>query len=315
MNVRHLETLVVLAEVRSFRLAAARLHTTQPAVSARIRALEQAFGTELIDRGGRRIALTPPGLEALRYARAITKLLDGMRKAVCATDTLQGVIRIGVIDTIIHSWLPRLIEHLRRCHPDVNFELTADTSLRLTELFRAGELDLVLLMGPLSLEGVRDIDLGAFPMAWVANPKVYRFDGPIDVDALAGYPILSYPQHSIPYRTIRRYFASARGLEPILNCSNSLASLVRLAADGIGIAAIPPVIIERELAEGVLAIVPVKETFPALAFTASFAEGPTAALPCAVARLAHEEATRFGCAKGARRALAPSPEAFGAVRR
>ena len=71
MNLKFLETLVCVAELQNFRQAAARLHTTQPAVSARIRALEDMLGIELIDRSGREIRLTPAGLEALRHARAI----------------------------------------------------------------------------------------------------------------------------------------------------------------------------------------------------------------------------------------------------
>ena len=227
MNLKFLETLVCVAELQNFRQAAARLHTTQPAVSARIRALEDMLGIELIDRSGGEIRLTPAGLEALRHARAIVELSAHMRQTLSSAETLQGILRIGVIDTIIHTWLPRLIERVRTSHPRVSFELTADTSLRLAEGVRSGEIDLALLMGPLEDDGVVNHDLGRFPMAWVANPRHFHFNGPVDVLRLAEHPILSYPRHSKPYRAIERFFGASLGRQPLLNCSNSLASLVR----------------------------------------------------------------------------------------
>ena len=311
MNLKFLETLVCVAELQNFRQAAARLHTTQPAVSARIRALEDMLGIELIDRSGREIRLTPAGLEALRHARAIVELSAHMRQTLSSAETLQGILRIGVIDTIIHTWLPRLIERVRTSHPRVSFELTADTSLRLAEGVRSGEIDLALLMGPLEDDGVVNHDLGRFPMAWVANPRHFHFNGPVDVLRLAEHPILSYPRHSKPYRAIERFFGASLGRQPLLNCSNSLASLVRLAIDGIGIAAIPPVVIEKEIATDRLAVVPVRQAFPSLAFTASYLDGQAAALPAAVAGFARDEAFRYSAEKGLDEAAGGSPHVAG----
>ncbi len=308
MNLRFLETLVYVAELRSFRQAAARLHTTQPAVSARIRALEGLLGVELVDRSGRDVRLTPAGVEAVRYARAIAQLNADMCQRLSSTQALQGLLRLGVIDTIIHSWLPRLIERLRTTYPQVGFELTADTSISLADQLRAGEIDLALLMGPVQEDGLVNLDLGGYPMAWVANPRRFAFDGPIDVAQLAAYPILSYPRHSQPYRIIERCFQASRGRQPLLNCSNSLASLVRLAVDGIGIAAIPPAVIETELAAGTLVRLPVRQAFPSLRFTACYADRPPAALPSTVARFAREEAARFSAEKGMDKALPPADD-------
>ena len=141
-------------------------------------------------------------------------------------------------------------------------------------------------------DGLVNLDLGGYPMAWVANPRRFAFDGPIDVAQLAAYPILSYPRHSQPYRIIERCFQASRGRQPLLNCSNSLASLVRLAVDGIGIAAIPPAVIETELAAGTLVRLPVRQ----------------AALPSTVARVAREEAARFSAEKGMDKALPPADD-------
>ena len=64
MNLRFIETFVLLAELRNFRMTAERLHTTQAAVSS-IASLEQEFGVRLFDRNQREVMLTSDGAKAL----------------------------------------------------------------------------------------------------------------------------------------------------------------------------------------------------------------------------------------------------------
>ena len=293
MNLKFLETLVWVAELKNLHQVAEQLHTTQPAISSRIKSLEQELGVKLIERGPKGVLLTAKGLEAVRYARDLVERSNSMRVRISDTQTLSAVIRMGVIGTIIHTWLPSLIERLRTDYPNVIFELESSTSLRIADALVSGELDVALLMGPLDEPDITNIDLGSFSMAWVANPRRFSFDGRLDVADLADLPILSYPRGSKPYRMIERYFAEADVRRPLLNCSNSLASIIRLAIDGIGIAAIPPATIAEELDEGRLAILPVRQVFPPLAFHGSYRSGRGDELPSLVARYAQEEARRF----------------------
>lgn len=297
MNTRFLETLVWVARLRNFHHVAERLHTSQPAISSRIQALEAELGVPLVDRSVRDVQLTPEGLETLRYAEAVVALVDEMRVRLSDPGSLQGSIRIGVIGSIIYAWLPQFIERLRTTYPNVIFELSADTTAHLARALKRGEIDLALLMGPIDDAGVENIDLGSFPMVWVANPRHFRFDRPIDVTELAAQPILSYPRDSQPYRMLERYFRSSRIRRPLINAS-SFASVVQLAVAGIGIAAIPPVTVLDELDRGRLAIVPVRQVFPPIAFTASYRLSPAAELARTVAEMARAEAEAFAVRLG-----------------
>src|SRR5256885_944731 len=80
MNLRFLETFVLLAELRNFRLTAERLYTTQAAVSSRIATLEQEFGVRLFDRGVREVTLTADGAKALVHAERMLRLMREMRE-------------------------------------------------------------------------------------------------------------------------------------------------------------------------------------------------------------------------------------------
>ena len=71
MNLRHLETLLAIAESGSFAAAAERVGVTQSAVSMQMQALEAALGTELFDRARRPPVLSEIGLTLLVHARAV----------------------------------------------------------------------------------------------------------------------------------------------------------------------------------------------------------------------------------------------------
>jgi DNA-binding transcriptional LysR family regulator len=293
MNLRFLETLVWLAELKNMHLVAERLHTTQPTISTRIRSLEEELGVTLVERGPKGVSLTPKGLEAAAFARDIVQRYNSMRVRISDAAALNAVIRIGVIGTIVHTWLPSLIERLRNDYRSVIFELDATTSIKIAEAVANGEIDIGLLMGPVDEPGIENVDLGSFSMAWVANPRRFHIEKEIDVAELANLPILSYPRGSKPYRMIEEYFSNSDVRRPLLNCSNSLASIIQLAIGGIGIAAIPPVTIRNELAQGDLAILPVRQVFPPLAFTASYRSGRAGDLGGIVATYAREEAADF----------------------
>jgi DNA-binding transcriptional LysR family regulator len=282
-----------VAELRSFNKTAAHLNTTQPAISARIRGLEDTFGRKLVLRHGRDVTLTAAGLEVLRYARPIIDLTERLEKLFEPEREMSGTVRIGAIDTIIHTWLGALFESLHTQHPEMNFEVRADTSYNLIQDLTNGEIDVALLMGPVEMDGVVSRELCAFPMAWVADPRRYRFPGPIDVCDLIEHPIISYPRGSKPYRMIEAYFTDEAGTRLHLNCSNSLSTIVRLACDGFGVAAIPPAIIQRELETGALAMIPVRQTFPPLVCHACYFSTASAAAAGLIAELAGAAAARF----------------------
>ena len=287
-----LRTFVMVSDLGSFSKAAERLHTTQPAISARIRGLEAVLGRTLLLREGRQTRLSPNGLEAIRYAKPIVELSGRLEGLFRPHAEIAGTIRIGAIDTIIHSWMFELFERLRADHPDVSYEVRADTSTNLTCDLVRGDLDVALVMGPVEGDGIVSREIGAFPMAWVCNPKRFCFERELDVRELAGHPIISYPRGSKPYRMIENYFADQPRV-PRLNCSNSLATLIRLVVDGYGVASIPPSLIEAELCDGRLGIVPVRQEFPPLACHVAHYAMAEAAAPGLVARLAQEVAQDY----------------------
>lgn len=293
MNLRFLETFVWVARLKSFSLTADKLRTTQAGVSSRIATLERELGVRLFERDGREVRLTAEGMNALEDAEAIVRMVSAFRERIAAKECLRGTVRIGVIDTIAQSWLMALIERSRERYPSVAFELQADTSVDIAAKLVSNRLDLGLLMGPVIGRGIVNLDLCTYACVWVASPRLAPPDGPVEVRDLAAYPIISFPASSKPHEMMRHYFHRP-GLEGVrLHTSNSLATIVRMACDGIGVAALPAVIIRDELADGRLRRLDVRQMFPPLALHASYVEAPNNPLPGVIAGMADEVADAF----------------------
>ena len=298
MNLRFIETFVLLAELRNFRMTAERLHTTQAAVSSRIASLEQEFGVRLFDRNQREVMLTSDGAKALLHAERMLKLMREMREDMLDKQAFAGVIRIGVIESIVHSWFPDFLALLRTRYPRLQVEIACDTTAHLSEQLAKGQLDLSLQAKPVAGSAVGHVSLGELPMAWVGSPQLHIGDEQLSLRDLSAFPIMSFARGSEPYTAIEQLLCTESSARVHLNCIASVATMIRVVCDGFGIAAVPPAIIQRELAEQRLRVLPVDREFPPLRLVGAYRNDHENPLTEDVARVAEEAATAFALQHG-----------------
>jgi DNA-binding transcriptional LysR family regulator len=289
MDLKGLETFIWVARLGGFRAAAARLNTTQPAISARIAHLESELGQRLFDRDNRKSSLTAKGLEALDYAERMMALRNEMVRAVADKSAYRGLVRVGVAETIVHTWLSRLVERVHFLYPAISLEIEVETTVNLRNRLVAFELDIAFLMGPVSAPSVTNLPLCSYPMAWAASPQLpLDWDTPLSLDGLAGWPIITFGRHTKPHIAIHEMFAMVTGAPPRIFGNSSLSTIIRMTLDGIGIASIPPVVIARELEEGRLRLLTTEQDLPPLVFTASFPSNPDNHIVAAIAAMAQD---------------------------
>ncbi|MCO6390856.1 LysR family transcriptional regulator [Aliihoeflea aestuarii] len=293
MNLKFLETFLWVARLKSFSAAADKLNITQAAVSARIASLEDELGVRLFEREGRSVQLTSHGIKAQERAQTIVSLVRNFVAEVSNPESQRGTLRLGVIDTISLSWLVELIDMARLRYPNVRFELYVDTSLAINDMLLRNELDIGLLMGPVIGQNILNLELCRYRCSWVASP-VYGLGGrPVTIRELAAHPIISFPAGSKPHAWLARLLLAAGAETPLVFESNSLATKVRLARDGIGVAALPTVLIEEEAAAKGLEILDVTPDFPPLLVHASYVDDGHSILPGSIAMMAVEVAANY----------------------
>ncbi|GAA0273997.1 MULTISPECIES: LysR family transcriptional regulator [Pseudomonas] len=273
MNLKFLETFVWVARLKSFRLTAEKLFTTQASISSRIAVLESELGVKLFLRDSRGVSLTPEGVKVLDYAEQMMVTLQGLKQSLETTSSKVGRIRIGAMDTVIHTWLSPLVAELMDHFPLVEIELVADTALNLSDQLQKGFLDLILQTDLLRLETVRSLELGSHPMAWiVASQSIYNRDYASLAD-LAQERIITYSKNSHPHQDVIRLMQANGVAAPRMNCVNSVSAITRLLRDGFGIGALPPVLVGEELARGELLMLPMEQRLPNLQVVVSWRVG------------------------------------------
>lgn len=255
MNTKFLETLVVLSRVGSFRETAQVMITTQAAISQRIAALEEELGADLVDRSARRLTLTQVGEQVVRQAERMLALERELKLSTRPDAPAAGRVRIGAIESVVHTWLSPLIRQLAERYPQINPDITVDTARNLQDQFRLRKLDLMIQNDPFA-EAIGTLDyrvtpLCEFPLRWVARPELLPASGRLTVEALERVPLLTFSKTSSPQAHVRALFVD-RDTEPRVCSFPSVESIIQLASDGYGIAAIPPVFVRQQLEQGLL---------------------------------------------------------------
>jgi DNA-binding transcriptional LysR family regulator len=274
VDFKSIETFLWVVTLGSFRGAGQRLNTTQPAISQRIAQLEREMGVKLLNRDHRVVSPTPSGRQLMLYAEKLIGLRAEMMAEVGDRSAMHGVLRLGVAETIVHTWLSRLIKSVNTAYPNLSLEIEVDITPNLSARLMGQEIELAFLLGPIAASGVRNRVLCDYPIGFLASPSLGLPPGPLKVKDLAKFPIITFPRKTQPYEMVRSLF-NQPDLPPIrLHASASLATVIHMALEGLGIAVIPTSIVESELADGRLQLLATDIKIPPLTFSASWLESP-----------------------------------------
>jgi len=274
LDFKSIETFLWVVKLGSFRGAAQRLNTTQPAISQRIALLEREMGVKLLNRDHRVASPTPSGRQMMVYAEKLIGLRSEMMAEIGERTAMRGVLRLGVAETIVHTWLPRLIKSVNTTYPNLSLEIEVDITPNLSARLLAQEIELAFVLGQLSGQSVRNRVLCDYPVSCVASPSLGLDSGPFTLQELAKFPIITFARKTQPYEWVRSLF-NRPDLPPIrLHASASLATVIHMAIEGLGIAIIPAAIVENELADGRLQELKTDFNLQPLTFCAAWLSSP-----------------------------------------
>lgn len=270
-NLKQLEAFIWVSDLGSFRKAADRLNTTQPNISSRISSLETVLGMSLMQRDAGSVRLTSKGQLLLGHARDVLRAADNMVEAANQDALVDGQLRLGVTEMIVHTWVREFLRELKDRYPNIAVELTVDLSINLEKELFGRSIDLAFQSAPFRRSISGNCDLGVFPMTWIAAPEI---DLPrsteVTIEDLVGFPILTHARGTQPYDEIAAHFSSRRDLTTRLVPSSNLAACIHMAIDGYGIAAVPAAMVTDELQSGELVCVDYDWLPQSLAFSARY---------------------------------------------
>lgn len=252
----NLETALWVSRLGSFSSAARQLHTSQPAISLRIKELESALGTRIFERRGRQMEVTPQGRAIINRIEPLLDCLNDVMDMGGDGTQLKGVVRIGSGDPPI-VWLGDLLSNFQQEHPQVTIEITMGIAPRLLSELEAGVLDCALISGNVENRQLVSLPLGATSAGWLMGASRRAKYGLAPENSsleslLNCGPIWLVPRssryHQDQIAMLRRHGADLRQL----NSCDNVRTIIELVAQTGGIGFIPYLLVQDKLRAGEL---------------------------------------------------------------
>lgn len=249
LNYHHLKLFLEVARSGSLRIAATRLHLSQPTISAQIKSLEKELGEELFDRTGRGMRLTTQGRLVMECASEIFSLGTEMVRnlnGVSATRSMR--LSIGVTDSLPKLVAWRLIRPAFKAFPNLHLSCIEGNAQELLGQLASGRIDVVLSdeAAPNSLP-VKAFNhlLGEFPIVFCAVPPLAKKLAQDFPGSLKGAPVLLPTSRTAWRIEMDRWFDSHRIRPRVVAEFDDAALMKTAAADGLGVAPIAAAILDE----------------------------------------------------------------------
>ncbi|MFC4296607.1 MAG: LysR family transcriptional regulator [Castellaniella sp.] len=272
INLRSLEIFYWAVQLNSFSRAAEKLNTTQPTISQRIAGLEEQFGTQLVNRATKPFSLTDSGRALLAHAELILRQVAKLEHDLGLAGRVPRTVRLGVSETIVHTWLAQFLEESHRCFPNIDFDITVDVTPTMMSTLQAGEIDIALMLGPATVDKVACVHLVDYPLQFYAAPGFVQGDR-LTIDELKRLPIITYPRNTYPFSLLREKLFRLTDQTPRIFTNSSLATIERMAADRIGVALVAKDAFSLSLVRGALVAMDSDLDMPSLSFCAFYVLG------------------------------------------
>ncbi len=257
-DLRQVKSLVAVAETESFTKAAERLNVTQSAVSHSIRALEGQLECTLVERSGKRVALSQEGTVLLRRFRgALGELEKAGDELAVLRRWGQGRLRVGATHTLWHFLLPKVMQEFRKLYPRCEIHVESGDTSELVDFLDRAEIDLAIGIGGRGPGWARFEPLFDDEMVYVVSPQ-HAWAGLTEVplEEVEKESFLVYGRASETYRILRASFESAGAkIRPSLSLGD-MGAIKEMAKVGIGVAIVARWAAQKEIDAGDLVAVP-----------------------------------------------------------
>lgn len=249
ISLKQLRYFEAVARLGHFGRAAEACGVSQPALSMRVRELEDAVGAPLIERTPRGALLTDAGRVAAERARDVLDAAQDLVAAAAAvgareSERFGAALRLGVIPTIAPYLLPSLIARLRGVDPDLALHVRESRTKTLVRELLDGALDAALVALPIEGEGLETEVFFDDPFLLAAPTGDATCDAGaarVDPGALAGARLLLLEEgHCFRDQTLGVDSLRAACVVDSFGAS-SLSTLAQMCANGLGVTLLPAI--------------------------------------------------------------------------
>ena len=236
MDLKHLKTLIAIAENGSFAAAGEAVGLTQSAISLHVKSLEDELETKLFDRTTRPPRLNTRGRNLIDRARTIVEQCEGLSD-IATGEALSGSLGIGSVPTLLSGILPPALSAIRGSHPDIRIRVSSGLSADLVGRVHKGELDVAVVTEPSQLQTGLSWHMFAKEPLMVIAPEGTA--GETDRELLDAGPFIRFQRYAWAGRLIDTHLKD-RGIRVHTGMEiDSLEAIASMVKHGLGVSVVP----------------------------------------------------------------------------
>jgi|SRR5690554_503212 len=240
MNINDLKLFEAVASHGNFTKAAEAMFTVQSNVTARIKSLEEEFGTTLFLRTSRKVELTSAGKTLLNYSKQINNLIEEAKLSVGKSDIIKGQIKIGFLETTMALKGPDIVNEMANKFPLVDIDLTSAMRDALINDVTNYKLDAAFIPAPVYNEELEQIYIMDERIVAVTPIGIKSLDNLIEQHQIKA---IVFDQGCFFRARLEAWLISNNILNYHKTVINSIEGVVNFIESGIGFSFLPEEIV------------------------------------------------------------------------
>jgi len=263
MEIDQVKTFLAVAAQGGFHRAAEVLRVSQPAVSARIRALEDSLGASLFVRGGAKLVLTPAGRTLRPHAEQLLRDVAQARQAIHQLQpSAGGALRIAAALSVATYFLPDVLKLYQAANPKTMVTVRAGNSKEVLTMVLDGEADMGVARS-VNHPDVETMTLRDDPLILTGHarhPDARRRR--VRLEEVESWPLIFYDRGSSDWTLTQGLFRRAGLLPNVVLEVEGIEAAKRMVERRLGLGFLPQIAVAHELRRGALVAIEIIDAEP-----------------------------------------------------
>lgn len=239
MEDRDWRILQVLYEQKNITKTAQALFISQPALTARLRYIEEYFGVKIVYRTSKGVHFTPQGEYVAKAASEMLLNLRNIREKVTdMNSTVAGTLRLGASSYITMYMLPQLLKFFKKEYPHVEYKVTTTWSRDIFNLVHNQDIHVGFVSSNYGWQGAQHL-LFEEPICIASTDK-------IDIDELPRLPRINYQSDALIKALVDKWWRENFSKPPTISMEvDKLSTCKEMVVNGLGYGIMPSMIVKN----------------------------------------------------------------------
>jgi DNA-binding transcriptional LysR family regulator len=263
MQIDQIETFLAIVTYGGFHKAAEALHVSQPAVSGRVRSLEESLGAVLFARGQSRSLLSPAGKALRPHAEQLLRTVALARQAIHGLQPqTAGALRIAASLSVCTYLMPDVMQEYKAANPKVMVHLRSGNSVQILKMVLEGEADIGVARS-LNHPEVETMTLRDDPLVLVGH-RAHRAatKRQVRLEEIETWPLIFYDRGSSDWTLTQGLFRRAGLLPKVVLEVETIEAAKRMVERKLGFSFLPQIALTQELRQGKLVSIEIVDAEP-----------------------------------------------------